>query len=964
MVISCPYCRHQMNLKDPKPGRYQPKCSKCSRRFALTIPAEPSGQPEIRALPDSSEATLTPAGSDATLAGPEPNATMAACEPDATLAGDTPSRAPVAAESDATLAHEAAKPTAAAVRSDATLAAADPDGTCAMPESPTGRTAGAAPRTRAVAPTATRGTVVDATEAGPPARQTVADGARSAGKSAGLVLGATLGGYKLLKELGRGAMGAVYLARQLSLNRDVALKVIQAKWADNPTFLARFTREAYAAAQLTHHNVVQIYDLGVSADVNFFSMEFVRGESLAELLEKRGSLDVAAAVGYTLQAARGLEFAHRQGMIHRDVKPANLMLSDEGIVKVADLGLVKTLQSSEGDGDEGPADGSADDLADMASDITVANMAMGTPAYMSPEQIQNAAGVDHRADIYSLGCTLYALLTGRPPFQGATAMEVMTKHKLEPVVRPDALVTNLPPGLSEIVLKMVAKDPDQRYQTLGEVGRDLETFLAEQRSGPPKLGDEHLQVLRQALAEFQAAPTARLQSRLPWPFFGLCLLLIVGGLLFSWAWSFGVAVMAATGAAGYLVINGLRQGSPLWDKVRESAWNSNLGDWVTRVLGVALAVLCAWLLGWLWAGVAGVAVGLVLAFGFDLLSRRVARERQPALDRVSDMLRSLRLAGVEEAKLRDFAAQGGGEAWEEFYEALFGYEAKLAARQRQAEWSTGRPGRKFAAWRDPLVARLDARLRRIRAAREQRHLERVEQQRLRAQGLDDSQSRTQAQRLAAAMVGQAAAARVEVSQAASAAVDPKLAAAQKRERIKRMLAEARSEAPPRRFQLGERIAHGPLGLVLGGRMRFVLGCLLLAGCVLWARQNDLLGAATQQIRGVSSSVESRDLSGLTGSLRSGAEFTAQPLQIPLVGRWFDSIAPGVAGLTLIFLALFRGWKMSVFALPSAALMVCGPAWGLPGIATLGGATTTAIVLGLGVAALGFLFGRSGDEDDE
>ncbi len=193
----------------------------------------------------------------------------------------------------------------------------------------------------------------DAAAAPVPARHPRAGGSRPS--FSGLAAGAVLGGYRILKELGRGAMGAVYLARQLSLDRQVALKVIQAQWAGQPTFVARFMREAYAAAQLTHHNVVQIYDLSSSGQTNFFSMEFVEGRSLAEVVDKQGRLPPAEAIGYVIQAARGLEFAHRHGMIHRDVKPANLLLNDQGIVKVADLGLVKTPQLLESEEDQPPA---------------------------------------------------------------------------------------------------------------------------------------------------------------------------------------------------------------------------------------------------------------------------------------------------------------------------------------------------------------------------------------------------------------------------------------------------------------------------------------------------------------------------------------------------------------------------------------------------------------------------------
>src|SRR5262249_5867107 len=156
------------------------------------------------------------------------------------------------------------------------------------------------------------------------------------------VLPPTLGNYQILRQLGRGGMGAVYLARQVSLDRPVALKVMNPQWAKDPAFLVRFTREAYAAAQLVHHNVVQVYDIGAERNINYFSMEFVAGQSLADLVKSKGKLPAEEAAGYVLQAARGLKFAHERGMIHRDIKPDNLMLNEQGVVKVADLGLVRT----------------------------------------------------------------------------------------------------------------------------------------------------------------------------------------------------------------------------------------------------------------------------------------------------------------------------------------------------------------------------------------------------------------------------------------------------------------------------------------------------------------------------------------------------------------------------------------------------------------------------------------------
>ena len=168
--------------------------------------------------------------------------------------------------------------------------------------------------------------------------------------------------------------GAVYRARQVSLDREVALKTILAKWAQEARMIARFTREAYAAAQISHHNVVQIYDLGVEDGTHFFAMEYVQGKTVSEIVAEAGRLDPEIAVSYILQAARGLQAAHGHGMVHRDVKPANLLVSDDGIVKVADLGLVKIATSA----DIEPANVPDEPLAAARADITMANMAMGT----------------------------------------------------------------------------------------------------------------------------------------------------------------------------------------------------------------------------------------------------------------------------------------------------------------------------------------------------------------------------------------------------------------------------------------------------------------------------------------------------------------------------------------------------------------------------------------------------------
>ena len=289
----------------------------------------------------------------------------------------------------------------------------------------------------------------------------------------------------MLKPLGKGGMGSVYLARQVSLDRSVALKTLNAEWASDPGFVSRFVREAYAAAQLTHHNVVQIYELGRDGNVNYFSMEYVHGGSLGDKLRKAGKLPADEAVRFIIQAANGLRFAHDRGMVHRDIKPDNLMVNDEGIVKVADLGLVKTKGVSveeDAGGGKGKRTGDGSGLGALP-DVTRVGSAMGSPSYMAPEQCRDATTVDGRADIYSLGCTLYALIAGRTPFQGKTAVEVISNHLNEPPPPLARAAPQVSRDLGAIVDRTLAKDPADRFQSMGE-------FVGALRGGRRRAGRE------------------------------------------------------------------------------------------------------------------------------------------------------------------------------------------------------------------------------------------------------------------------------------------------------------------------------------------------------------------------------------------------------------------------------------------------------------------------------------------
>src|SRR6476620_7448964 len=273
--------------------------------------------------------------------------------------------------------------------------------------------------------------------------------------------GRRIGDYQLLRRLGRGGMAEVYLAEQLALRRQVALKVLKKNLAGDDAYIRRFQHEAQAAAKLVHANIVQIYEVGCSDGTYYISQEYVPGQNLKQLLTRLGhGVDTATAVNIVRQVAAALHKAAEQQIIHRDIKPENIMITPGGEVKVADFGLARVVRDGEG------------------LNLTQVGITMGTPLYMSPEQVEGRA-VDPRSDIYSFGVTCYHMLAGHPPFDGPTALNVAVQHlKTEPK-RLEVLCPNLPEGLCRIVHKMLAKKPEERYQRPIDLLKDLKTLKIE-----------------------------------------------------------------------------------------------------------------------------------------------------------------------------------------------------------------------------------------------------------------------------------------------------------------------------------------------------------------------------------------------------------------------------------------------------------------------------------------------------
>ena len=290
----------------------------------------------------------------------------------------------------------------------------------------------------------------------PPAGRTGTASAHQPGRAFGfaeLTAGAILGGrYEIIETLGQGGMGAVYKARDREVDRVVALKVIRPELANQPQILARFKRELILSRQVTHKNVVRIFDLGEADNIKFITMEFVDGRDLHSLLRANTPLSLEQKVKIVIQVCRALEAAHAEGVVHRDLKPQNIMLENTGRVVVMDFGIAHSMEESGG---------------------TSTGMLLGTPAYVSPEQAKGEK-IDTRSDIYTLGIVFYELLTGKVPFESETVVGLLLKRIQERPVPPIERDKEIPQALSDVVLKCLIVEKEHRYQTTREVQNDLE----------------------------------------------------------------------------------------------------------------------------------------------------------------------------------------------------------------------------------------------------------------------------------------------------------------------------------------------------------------------------------------------------------------------------------------------------------------------------------------------------------
>jgi len=321
-------------------------------------------------------------------------------------------------------------------------------------------------------------------------------------------------GYDILERIGRGSMGTVYRARQLSMDRVVALKVLNEKHSQDEQFIERFIREARAAGRLSHPNVIHVHDVSDHKNTHYFTMEHVDGTTVKKLLKRHGKIDVDRSLDIVLQAAKALEYAHENNIIHRDIKPDNLMLTKDGVVKLADLGIAKLFD--EADAGDGPK-----------------RRVFGTPHYMAPEQALGRE-TDPRTDVYSLGATLYHMLTGTTPFQGGTITDILKAHIQANLPPIQEKVPNVPASVVFMVERMMAKSPEKRYASMETLAADSEKVIADREADIERLDSgessilpsvgEHLEKKRER-KRGERARKAPKRSK------GLAIAAVVGGLL-------------------------------------------------------------------------------------------------------------------------------------------------------------------------------------------------------------------------------------------------------------------------------------------------------------------------------------------------------------------------------------------------------------------------------------------------
>ncbi|WP_240907345.1 serine/threonine-protein kinase [Paludisphaera rhizosphaerae] len=786
----------------------------------------------------------------------------------------------------------------------------------------------------------------------------------------------------VLKLLGHGPRGKSLLARPLSLAGRVVLKVIAADRGRDAIFVERFLREALATAQLSSPHLIPIVDIGRDGSSTFTAMEYVPGASLAEELARRGKIEPRLAAAWILQAARGLSVAHEQGIWHRDIKPENLRVTPDGLVVVDDLGLETTpsLAAAESArdaaGSKGPRGKGRTVAEDAPTTRSVARVTAGSPVYMAPEQARHALIIDGRADVYSLGCTFYQLVAGRPPFVRPSATELIASHQADEVIPPQEFAPGIPPRISDVILTMVRKTPEERYPSMNVVVDVLENALGLPQGKTAAVEEEYRQAVREAAAQTIDSPSAKLRSRIlmaaggAWLAFLLLLLamrafrplIVVGG--------FG---LLTTGALAF-ALRSLRP-SGLVDTLRHVFLGNGLRSWIASGV-VAVLLLGMTIYGGFLGSLIflGICVGALIAGFRHFVEKPYLADRDEAVARVKEPLKRLRDAGADEQRLRDALIATAGRGWEPLFAGVFGERALSAERLRALHDPTAPSGEGRRWWSGRLERLLTAVVEMRRDARLRRLFQDVEEARFEAEGVNLMTARRHSWRVSRALIAAAAEWRDEQVALRAGSLAPGATGPT----ISQHLRDAIEE--PERVLAGREDGPGPLAQrldslsdrIFGRLPRLVLGAVLLAAFAYWMHTHKVVtleqvGQAASQIgQAVKKSAENADPNALAETHVDVPNVDASQVAKPLGDDWvpgpFRSIFAanlGVAGLLLLLSAVYRSRGVGLAAYLAAAAVLFAPVIGLTSQSLAGtfAPATQAMLLGVVLLALGVVFGR-------
>lgn len=738
-----------------------------------------------------------------------------------------------------------------------------------------------------------------------------------------------VGGYRIIRELGPTPVGREMLARRRSTGEIVSLSIVKPEWACLPSYLDRLARDAFAASHVTHPNLVTLFEIGESQGRVFLGSEYVDGPTLAARVADTGPLSPRDAVAHVVQAARGLQALHHQGLAHGEITADALVIAPDGRTRLAGLGQTT------------PVTLAAEIHRERSAPLPVGNEAQAL-----------ADSTPFLADLRALGWVLVHLVAGRAP--AWTAFDAQ-----------GLVALGVPHNLVELVREITHSNPDttRGVPDAGRLIALLEQRLDGRKPGSNAPTEEQTQALAESLGSFRDAPSARLRALiLGWG--GVAL-----GSLSALALSLGAYRLASCliglgllFLVARFLIQSLTRGTPLFPKLRGLTFESRVSDWLIGLSALAVVVALLVVLNlhwaWLWLTIFGTFLAVALHLTLD---KQTEAERAEALLAARGLIARLRSQGVSEAVVRRFVRTAAGDDWESFYETLFGPDARRAARdpaERSLRGQFGRRRGRFYDLVDPLV---EDRLAALGLAHTRGFLQGVAERNLTAQGVNLLTARRKSRRWAEALTAVSADLRERERrpwrQVAAVAESRTVADAF------RQAAEAPEEALlEREAGLVGRDPTWILELVFGARVRFVLGSLLLTGFLLWVHQNGIVtGRQLEQIReAAAKAIEAPDHLGALreSKIELGEVAQTEPLRLPGVPaaltRPVRGLHAGLAGLLLIASAFVPGLRIAAFAIPGAALALLGPGLGVPAVGPLP-ADAVASIAGTAVVAAGAFY---------